>query len=199
MSTEDQEDEQQRSIRRLDAKSLRGLAHPLRIRLLGLLRTDGPATASGLATRVGESSGTTSWHLRQLGEHGFITEDAGHGSRRERWWKAVDEATSLEASDFVGRQGVEGALATYLHTVANYDFERLSQFVAEYVAGRWQPEWHGAVVMSDDTIPLTSDELRALRHELDEVLDRYRRPRRAGDTPVVVQYQAFPSSGSDQA
>src|SRR5690606_32034120 len=30
---------------RLDARSVRGLAHPLRLKLLGLLRTDGPATS----------------------------------------------------------------------------------------------------------------------------------------------------------
>ncbi len=61
--------------RRLDARSLRGLAHPLRMRLLDALRVHGPATASGLAERLGESSGATSYHLRQLAEHGFV-EDA---------------------------------------------------------------------------------------------------------------------------
>ncbi|MBI0377002.1 transcriptional regulator, partial [Streptomyces albiflaviniger] len=33
-------------VRVLDPRSLRGLAHPLRIRLLGALREYGPATAS---------------------------------------------------------------------------------------------------------------------------------------------------------
>ena len=40
-----------------DPQVLRALAHPLRGRLLGLLRVDGPSTATRLAERVGESSG----------------------------------------------------------------------------------------------------------------------------------------------
>ncbi|MFD7560751.1 transcriptional regulator, partial [Streptomyces sp. NPDC059835] len=35
-----------------DAAALKALTHPLRIRLLGLLRQDGPATASELAVRT---------------------------------------------------------------------------------------------------------------------------------------------------
>ena len=70
----------------LDARTLRAIAHPLRMRMLGILRTEGPATATSLAARLGESSGTTSWHLRQLAEHGFIEEDSERGNRRDRWW-----------------------------------------------------------------------------------------------------------------
>ena len=43
--------------------------------LLSVLRQRGPATASMLAERLGESSGATSYHLRQLAAHGFV-EDA---------------------------------------------------------------------------------------------------------------------------
>jgi DNA-binding transcriptional ArsR family regulator len=50
----------------LDPHNLRGLAHPLRVRLLGLLRSDGSSTATRLAERLGQSSGATSYHLRQL-------------------------------------------------------------------------------------------------------------------------------------
>ena len=46
--------------------TLRALTHPLRTRLLGALRVDGPATASELGRRFGESSGATSYHLRRL-------------------------------------------------------------------------------------------------------------------------------------
>ena len=58
----------------LDAGSLRGLAHPVRLRMLGLLRTEGPATATRLAARLGLNSGATSYHLRQLATHGFVVE-----------------------------------------------------------------------------------------------------------------------------
>src|SRR5215212_5276227 len=77
----------------LDARSLRGIAHPVRVRILTSLREDGPATATGLAGRLGESTGSTSYHLRQLAEYGFVAEDTGRGVGRELWWRAVHRAT----------------------------------------------------------------------------------------------------------
>ena len=59
-----------------DATALKALTHPLRLRMLGMLRIDGPATATGLAERLGLNSGATSYHLRQLAQHGFIEEAA---------------------------------------------------------------------------------------------------------------------------
>jgi DNA-binding transcriptional ArsR family regulator len=53
---------------RLDARNLRGLAHPVRVRMLGLLRTEGPSTATLLGERLGLSSAATSYHLRQLAD-----------------------------------------------------------------------------------------------------------------------------------
>ena len=60
---------------------LRGLAHPLRMRLRAELIENGPATASQLAARVGESSGATSYHLRQLAAYGFVVDEPGPGQR----------------------------------------------------------------------------------------------------------------------
>ena len=52
-----------------DVAALRALGHPVRLRILGLLRADGPATATALAQRLGLNSGATSYHLRQLAAH----------------------------------------------------------------------------------------------------------------------------------
>ena len=41
--------------RHLDDRALRALAHPLRLRILSLLRHDGPATATLLAARLDEA------------------------------------------------------------------------------------------------------------------------------------------------
>ena len=59
---------------RLDATSLRVLAHPLRSRLLSRLRVGGPATATDLATALGTNSGATSYHLRKLESVGLVTD-----------------------------------------------------------------------------------------------------------------------------
>ena len=55
------------------------MAHPLRLEILGLL-VEGPATASMLARRLGESSGSTSYHLRVLARAGAIVEDPELGT-----------------------------------------------------------------------------------------------------------------------
>jgi DNA-binding transcriptional ArsR family regulator len=67
------------------------LAHPIRFRIWELLR-EGPSTASRLAKRLGESRGSTSYHLRIIARTGIIAEDETRGTRRERWWYRPDEA-----------------------------------------------------------------------------------------------------------
>jgi DNA-binding transcriptional ArsR family regulator len=77
----------------LTPTALRGLVHPFRLRLLDLLQADGPATATTLARRIGESSGVASYHLRVLAEHGFIVEGTTRGTARDRWWRAARRST----------------------------------------------------------------------------------------------------------
>ena len=87
--------------RSLDARSLRGLAHPLRVEILSLLSLEGPATSTTLAERLGVRTGTTSWHLQKLAEHGFITEMPERGNQRDRWWRLAAEDWSMDASEFM--------------------------------------------------------------------------------------------------
>jgi DNA-binding transcriptional ArsR family regulator len=72
----------------VSAAELRALAHPLRLQLLQLLRVEGSSTASALGRRLGESSGSTSYHLRVLHRAGMIVESERRNGR-ERWWDAV--------------------------------------------------------------------------------------------------------------
>src|SRR3954470_4620267 len=88
-----------------DVRALRALAHPLRSRLLGQLRLNGPATASRLGRVFGESSGSTSYHLRQLAAYGFVEEVEGQGTARERWWRARHRLTSWRADEIEGQEG----------------------------------------------------------------------------------------------
>ena len=73
--------------RTIDVNALKALSHPLRMQLLNALSQFGPQTASALASRLGESSGSTSYHLRQLAKHELVREVEGRGSARERWWE----------------------------------------------------------------------------------------------------------------
>ncbi|WP_217184258.1 transcriptional regulator [Streptomyces sp. AC495_CC817] len=74
-------------VRTLDSGALKALAHPLRVRIFDLLASQGPQTASSLAALVGETSGSTSYHLRALAAHDLIREVPGRGTARERWWE----------------------------------------------------------------------------------------------------------------
>src|SRR3712207_131533 len=91
-----------------DVESLRAVAHPVRNKLLALLRYEGPATASQLGRRLDESSGSTSYHLRQLARYGFVEEDPEQPNRRDRRWRAAQRITSWNRADFAddpeGRQ-----------------------------------------------------------------------------------------------
>ena len=58
----------------LDSGALRALAHPLRVQIYDILSQYGPQTASSLAERLGESTGSTSYHLRALAKQDLIRE-----------------------------------------------------------------------------------------------------------------------------
>ncbi|KZB88073.1 ArsR/SmtB family transcription factor [Amycolatopsis regifaucium] len=180
----------ERYLARIDGRLLRALAHPLRVRILELLRADGPATASGLAKRVGESSGTTSWHLRQLAEYGLVTDDVERGNRRDRWWKAVHEGDQLHGKDFLDDPELAGPFSAYAHTLIEQRYAAESRFIGELAD--WADEWIDKVNFHDSSLSLTPDEAVALSDEILEVIARYRRPERDGDTPVRVHWAAFP-------
>ena len=70
-----------------DAKRWKALSHPLRQEILRHIGEHGPATSTTLAEALGESTGTTSYHLRVLAGAGVIEEVPGRAGGRERWWR----------------------------------------------------------------------------------------------------------------
>ncbi|GAA0377135.1 helix-turn-helix domain-containing protein [Streptomyces olivoreticuli] len=182
-----------RPTRRIDARSLRGLAHPLRMRIFELLRLDGPATATGLSGRLGENTGTVSWHLRHLAEHGFIEEETGRGTRRERWWRTAGVANELNTTDFRDDPDTRGALSVYLHELVRQYTGRVTNYLSE----DWDDSWRSAGTISDwSDLRMTPDQLAVLNAELMAVIARHTpAPGAEPDPdalPVVVQLQSFP-------
>lgn len=176
-----------------DPQALRALAHPVRIRLLGLLRRDGPLTASAAGRSLGESSGSTSYHLRQLARFGLV-EEAGGGSGRERPWQATALTTSWpNVADTPEFAAASEALERFV--LGRY-VERLDGWVARRAS---EPaEWQEAATFGDAVLYLTLDELTALRDDLRHLFDRYvERYSRAelrppGARPVALLQIAFP-------
>jgi DNA-binding transcriptional ArsR family regulator len=178
------------NMRKIDARSLRGLAHPLRMTILEALELDGPATSSTLSQRLGENTGTISWHLRLLAEHGYIEEDAERGTRRERWWRVPQGQTVLNPAEFRDDPETSGALRVYLQHLVQRYYARVQQYVDE----NWPGEWQHAAALSDwRDLRLAPDQLTALNDEIAAVIDRYTKVE-AGENakPVIVQLQSFP-------
>ncbi|MDY0812748.1 helix-turn-helix domain-containing protein [Kitasatospora purpeofusca] len=179
--------------RRLDARSLRGLAHPLRMEIFELLNLDGPATATRLAERLGENTGTVSWHLRHLAEHGFIEEETGRGTKRERWWRRVEVSNRLDTADFRHDPDSRGAVSLYLHQLVQQYFNRVNDYITE----DWPDEWRNVGTISDwRRLRLNPAQLQALNDEIFAVVERHTpAPDAAADPaalPIVVQLQSFP-------
>jgi DNA-binding transcriptional ArsR family regulator len=157
--------------KQLDPRSVRALAHPLRVRLLGSLRFGGPGTATTLAERLGESSGATSYHLRVLAEHGFIEEDTSRGRGRERWWRSAHEATSWRPEQFRGDPDAEAAEQWLSGFVARQGMEWLDDWLTRRPLA--DPTWVAASGANDYRLVMTPRELRALTDELHEVIRRH--------------------------
>ena len=159
------------AVRVTDVRALRALAHPLRKRLLGLLRLDGPSTATLLGQRVGESSGSTSYHLRQLAAYGFVEELPGHGTGRERWWRARHRMTSWQAEDVVA----QGGGPEVQDEITRLNLAGHARVLSAWLAQRAElgEAWTAGASINDYALRLTPDQARALTAELDAVLQRW--------------------------
>lgn len=157
---------------RLDGRTLLVLAsHPLRTRLLGRLRLDGPATATTLARALDTNSGATSYHLRKLAEVGLVTEADG-GSGRERLWRAAHQMHSWTTSDLAGEEEGEDAL-TLLRAEHWRDFtETAERWMAHERS--WPAQWRDVAGVDDYLLEVSPDQLRALQDELRDVVQRHR-------------------------
>lgn len=148
-------------------EQLKALTHPVRVRMLGMLRIDGPATATTLATRLGLNTGATSYHLRQLAQHGFIEDDPTRGNGRERWWKAAHSATYARSE--VLPEGGEEALGAYMQTVVSSYFARAQEALEERPL--LPEEWRRAQEFSDWTARLTLEQVRRIRQAMGELFE----------------------------
>lgn len=173
------------SIRHVtDAESLKAIVHPLRGKLLAALRIDGPATASELARRLGESSGSTSYHLRQLARFGFIEEDDEQPNARDRRWRAKHRYTSWRDADFVDDpEGRETVRAIRMRQVRLLE-EQIEQFHERLDC--WAPGWLEHAGISDDVIRLAPEALGRLTERILELAREYAVPDGTDDAELVT-------------
>lgn len=157
---------------RLDARSVKVLAHPLRSRLVGALRLHGPATATALAGTLGTNSGATSYHLRKLEEVGLVV-DTGEGDGKRRVWAASAEFTQFEPSDFEDDDDAEAAFGWLERDWLRHFTEKFGRWLDLRPA--WPRAWGDAAGMGDTMVVATPDQLVALTAEVNAVIERHRR------------------------
>lgn len=148
-------------MRPMDAAQLRALAHPLRLQLLQVLH-EGPATASQLGRRLGESSGATSYHLRALHRAGMV-EEAEQRNARERWWQRTQERLLIPNSVPPDASDTERAELKAAHA----QIESILVDRDENALGRWMEirydlplEWQDAQWIGNFRMWATADEVR---------------------------------------
>lgn len=122
-----------------ESRVLAAMAHPLRRRLLNLLKVDGPATASVLSERTQQAVGNISHHLRVLAQAGLIEEAPEKArDRRERWWRRTGPV-SWSSRDFAGDEAAEAIerAARSLNLDSELGFLRAWEEAPEQEKARW--------------------------------------------------------------
>lgn len=173
-----------------DPEALRLLAHPMRQRIEQRLRL-GPANSTSLARDLGESTGTTSYHLRKLAEYGFVEEVPELAKGRERWWRQIPgdrrvPPYSRQSADM--RQAVDELLRMEFA-------DDLAQF-ARFQADRDRlSDWADVLALSRSSLRLNPARLKEFFEEYIKLLYRFKLPK--GESPddartVLIRLLAFP-------
>ncbi|MFF4251424.1 ArsR/SmtB family transcription factor [Streptomyces sp. NPDC001663] len=166
----------------------KSLGNPLRRRILEYLGRHGEANSTVLAKELGESSGTTSYHLRKLAEQRLIEEIPEKSGGRERWWRSLP--FSHTTPDPATMTAEEYAAAEHLALLKiDVDTELFRRAHQEYRGpdGWAQVQRHGAW--------MTKDELLAFMREYHALLDRHGHSRDTapeGARPVSMRFYAVP-------
>ncbi len=176
-----------------DPRALRAVAHPTRLKLIGLLRRAGPLTATQAGERIDESPAGCSFHLRQLAKWGLV-EEAGGGRGRERPWQATASDTEWAARGPSEEVDEAGDLLTRVVV------ERWLEEALGWVDQRREesPDWSEAAVLGDRLLSVTPAELEELNRRIGELLEPYvkrladRREQPPGARPVTFIQLGFP-------
>jgi hypothetical protein len=179
------------------ATSMRVLAHPTRLRLLGLLRERGPQTAAQLGDVVDEAPGTISYHLSKLASIALIEPAEAHSTDlRERWWQATSTLTSWEPAELLDDPEKLAASSTLQKSITQAYASRYTDYIDAMPT--LPREWVAAGANGDRSLRLTVDELAEMRDDMEAFVERWVQRSDAHEAtvdddaePVVLVYQAY--------
>ncbi|HET8928682.1 MAG TPA: helix-turn-helix domain-containing protein [Microbacterium sp.] len=180
----------------LDAGALRALAHPLRVQIYDILSQYGAQTASTLAEMTGESTGSTSYHLRALARHDLIREVEGRGTGRERWWERPVGGVTFASPEAMKTPSGRAATQLVMNEFFNRRQQQLFRFIDEGMLAPDDDEWREGAMLSTATARLTPEQLSALSRRIqvivDETVDAYRDQIGDNVRPVTIRTDIFP-------
>jgi DNA-binding transcriptional ArsR family regulator len=180
---------------------LRALAHPLRVRIMLRLaeRNYAPGdqrvvTSTLLARELGESTGATSYHLRQLAKFGLIQEVPEYGNARDRGWRATARYVSVTPDAKASPEHRAAQAELYRHIVELDD-----RVTATFLRGidDYPEEWRDAWRIANTLIHVRPDEVPELHRRLDALLSEYERVDPASRPPdaerVFASFRIIPA------
>lgn len=153
-----------------DARALRAYAHPTRGKLLSLLKFRGPLTATEAGEILGESSGTMSFHLRQLAKY-KLAEEAPRGKGKAKPWQATSLSTELPA--FTDDPEIADAAGQLRLQIARSYFAQLTKWLE--VRDSESEAWQRASEFGDRVLFATPEELVEIGDRVQQVLEPYNR------------------------
>ena len=148
-----------------DPRSIRALAHPLRLELQSIVGRSGRLTTADAARELGISHGLASHHLHQLAKYGFV-EQVGGADNRERPWQLV--ATSISHEGIEEKPGGAAAVAVFEQVAAERTLESFLDWQER--RGHWAAGWREHAGVGSSTVYLTEAELAALVGRIEAVM-----------------------------
>lgn len=107
------------------------LTNPVRRQILGYIGKHREANSTSVARALGESTGTTSYHLRKLAEQHLIEEIPERSGGRERWWRLLPFEHRMAAPSQRTPEE-DGALAEWNSQRLSVDIDLYIRALAEY-------------------------------------------------------------------
>lgn len=177
-----------------DPVALRALAHPMRLRLLRLVREHGPVTGAELAAQLGESTASVSYHLSVLARHGFVEPDPTPGAtRRHKPWRTTYDQLRMtsDSSSDGGAVPLESPGGPVLASLLADLRAEQDGYLAGAAAGS---DVADSAVFNLTRLVLSAEQAESLAAEVAAVVDRYRGDREpgAGEGRFSVSFVAVP-------
>lgn len=142
----------------------RTLTNPVRRRILTYIGHCREANSTSVARALGESTGTTSYHLRKLAEQRLIEEIAERSAGRERWWRILP-FDHVPAAPAQRTPEEDAALQEWNSQRLSSDIELYIKALAEYEGeqGWVQGQRYGGYMSKEELHSFMADYLALLR------------------------------------